>query len=138
MNIDDNLNTIFDLEPTEYKEIVPKKTDIIISDDVEVIVKNDFDNVRDNLYSLLDVGKEALDDMLEVSRQSENPRAYEVLGTMMKNLADMNQQLLDIHQQKQKIVAPVKQESAQVTNNNAIFVGSTTELAKMISDMNKG
>lgn len=137
MNIDDNLNTIFDLEPTEYKEIVPKKTDIIISDDVEVIVKNDFDNVRDNLYSLLDVGKEALDEALEVAKQSESPRSYEVVSTLLKQLADTNLYLMDIHEKKQKLnVTTNKNPQTQVTNN-AIFVGSTTELAKMISDMNK-
>ena len=67
--------------------------------------------------------------------------AYEVVGSIMKNLADMNQQLLDVHQQKQKLsgTEKIKEDpTKQITNNNAIFVGSTSELAKMIQNMNSG
>lgn len=141
MKIDDNLANIFDLEPTEYREIVPNpKTDIVISNNKEEIVDNDYANARDNLYSLLNVGKDALEDALEVAKQSENPRAYEVVGNMLKQLADMNQQLLDLHQQKQKLDSPNKKEkdAPQQVTNNAIFVGSTNDLSKLISDMNKG
>lgn len=141
MKIDESLANVFDLEPTEYKEIVPNpKTDITVSNNPSQVVDNDFDHVRDNLYDLLVTGKSALEDMLEVAKQSEHPRAYEVVGNLMKQLADMNQQLLDIHQQKLKVKVPEKTESgiSQVTNNNAIFVGSTNDLAKMITDMNKG
>lgn len=140
MKINDNLTQVFDLEPTEYTEIPSKtKKDIIVKDNKPDVIENDYENVRDNLYDLLSTGTSALEDMLEVAKQSEHPRAYEVVGNLMKQLADMNQQLLDIHQQKQKLEAPYKKEHAsQVTNNNAIFVGSTNDLAKMIQNMNNG
>ena len=80
--------------------------------------------------------KESLD-MLEVAKQSEHPRAYEVVGNIMKQLADMNQQLLDIHQQKQKLDVPNKKEqTGNVTTNNAIFVGSTNDLSRFLNNMN--
>jgi hypothetical protein len=85
-------------------------------------------------------GEDALMGALEVAKASEHPRAFEVVGTLMKQLADVNQQLLDLHRQKAKLDEPVKGVGGgkQVTNNNAIFVGSTTELNKMISNMQKG
>jgi hypothetical protein len=74
---------------------------------------------------------------IEVAKQSEHPRAFEVVGNLMKQIADINTQLMDLHQQKQKLDAPAKGES-KVTNNNAIFVGSTSELNKLINKMSKG
>jgi len=135
MKIDDSLANIFDLAPCEYKEIT--KTKPVVSSKPEEIIYDDYKAVRDNIYDLLETGKEALLDMLEVSKQSENPRAYEVTGNLLKQLADMNQQLLDIHQQKQKLDLPTKKEQ-QTTNvtNNAIFVGSTNDLSKLINNMN--
>ena len=75
---------------------------------------------------------------LSVAQQSEHPRAIEVVGNLMKQLADINQQLLDLHQQKVKLDATKKASKTEVTNNNAIFVGSTAELSKMLSTMSKG
>ena len=94
---------------------------------------------RSNLRELLTTGKAALEHALEVAKSSEHPRAFEVVGNLMKQLADVNQQLMDIHQQKQKLDGPkeVKKTGDRVTNN-AIFVGSTNELSKMIKNMNKG
>ena len=82
-------------------------------------------------------GQEALNAALEVAKQSEHPRAFEVVGNLMKQLADVNQQLMDLHQQKAKLDAPSKEGGAKVTNN-AIFVGSTSELNKLIQNMTKG
>jgi ABC-type proline/glycine betaine transport system substrate-binding protein len=81
-------------------------------------------------------GQNALYSALEVAKQSEHPRAYEVVGNLMKQLADVNQQLMDIHQQKAKLDGP--KESAQKVTNNAIFVGSTSELNKMIKKLKLG
>jgi hypothetical protein len=137
MKIDENLASIFDLEPINYKEVKEIKPALIVSNNSEKVIDNDYQNVRDNLYDLLETGKEALLDMLEVAKQSENPRAYEVTGNLIKQLADMNQQLLDIHQQKQKLDAPNKKEqTGNVTTNNAIFVGSTNDLSKFLNNMN--
>jgi hypothetical protein len=84
-------------------------------------------------------GEDALMGALEVAKQSEHPRAFEVVGTLIKQMADVNQQLMDLHKQKQQIEGVTSGGSSKsVTNNNAIFVGSTAELNKMISNMNKG
>jgi hypothetical protein len=142
MNIDDKLSEVFDLERIEYKQISPQRDDIVpaVVERKDEYIENDFDHVRGNIKELLSTGKSALYDMIEVAKQSEHPRSYEVVGTLMKQLADMNQQLLDVHQQKQKITGTEKKEekSSQITNNNAIFVGSTNDLATMIKNMNKG
>ncbi|CAB4126586.1 small terminase protein [uncultured Caudovirales phage] len=137
MNIDNNMNKIFDLEPAEYTEIPKKKTDIIVGEP-EKAIDNDFDHARDNLYDLLETGKDALLDMLEVAKQSEHPRSYEVVGNLLKQLADMNQQLLDIHAQKRKLEPGAMKEQSTSVTNNAIFVGSTNELQKLINNMNTG
>lgn len=136
MKIDDRLSEVFDLEPTTT---VPLVIDATTTLQVNDKIESDYDKSRTNLHELLIKGQEALNYALDVAKQSEHPRAFEVVGNLMKQLADVNQQLLDIHQQKQKLDAPSKAEAAKnVTNNNAIFVGSTSELSKMIKNMAKG
>jgi hypothetical protein len=141
MKIDDRLSEVFDL-PTITKtsaegEVVDASTGEIIQS-TEDKIEDDYEHSRNNLRELLITGQNALMHSLEVAKQSEHPRAFEVVGNLMKQLADVNQQLLDLHQQKQKLDAPKKAEAAKSVTNNAIFVGSTSELAKMIQNMNKG
>lgn len=141
MKIDDRLSDIFDVpKMTEPKagEVIDATTgEIIVSADDKI--ESDYEQSRKNLHDLLMKGHEALSHALEVAKQSEHPRAFEVVGNLMKQLADVNQQLMDVHQQKQKLDAPKAGEKAdKVTNNNAIFVGSTAELTKMIKNMNRG
>ena len=143
MKMNDKLSEVFDLEPIQYKEVAPRQEDIVPkSGNQDQHIENDYDHVRGNIRELLSTGRSALYDMIEVAKNSEHPRSYEVVGTLMKQLADMNQQLLDVHSQKQKLTGTEKKKeepsSNQVTNNNAIFVGSTSELAKMIQNMNSG
>lgn len=137
MSTDESLSKIFDLEPMPKQEIVEAEANVVsiqTSDKIE----NDYDKTRDNLNDLLVKGKEALETALTVAKQSEHPRAFEVVGNLIKQLADVNQQLMDIHQQKKKLEEPSKTVKSNNTTNNAIFVGSTAELSKMISNMTKG
>lgn len=143
MKIDETLSDVFDVEPMN----VDVQTGEIITVDNEVIppqndkIEYDYENTRNNLYSLLNQGQDALMHALSVAKQSEHPRAFEVVGNLMTQLADVNEKLMKLHEKKQKLDAPAKGEenkSKQVTNNNAIFVGSTTELNKMLSNLNKG
>lgn len=133
MNTDESLSKIFDIEPIE-QEILPaevRPAGIVTSDKIE----SDYDESRNNLKDLLDSGKTALEHALNVAKQSEHPRAFEVVGNLIKQLADVNQQLMDIHGQKKKLEEPTKgQQSKQVTNNS-IFVGSTADLSKMIKKL---
>lgn len=133
MSIDDKLSQVFDVAPAEKQEVLPA-LDVTHNHALE----NDFETSRSNLHSLLQQGQDALYHALEVAKQSEHPRAFEVVGGLVKHLSDVNTQLLDLHKRKQAIEAPSGKKEAAVTNNNAIFVGSTSELSKMLSDLKKG
>jgi hypothetical protein len=137
MKIDDSLSSVFDVQTMPQTEVITQNGEIISATNTKI--EDDFNVSRDNLRILLQQGQEALQKSLDVAMQSEHPRAFEVVGNLMKQLADVNQQLMDLHQQKQKLDEPSKAEKAkQVTNNNAIFVGSTAELNKLIKNMAKG
>lgn len=134
MSIDDKLSEVFDVTPIEKTEVVVQPT---IVDSSNADFERDFETTRSNLHSLLQQGQDALFHALSVAKQSEHPRAFEVVGGLVKHLSDINAQLLDLHKKKNSIEAPTKKETA-ITNNNAIFVGSTSELSKMLNDLRKG
>ena len=142
MKIDETLSEVFDIEPMEVKtgELITTTGEVVAPKDEKI--EYDYEKTRNNLHGLLQSGQDALLHALEVAKSSEHPRAFEVVGNLMKQLSDVNAQLLDLHEKKQKLDLPKsKQEesnSKQVTNNNAIFVGSTADLNKMLNNMNKG
>ena len=141
MKIDETLSDVFDVEPMNVDvstgEIITANNEVIVPQTEKV--EFDYRQTRNNLYALLNQGQDALIAALSVAKQSEHPRAFEVVGNLMTQLADVNEKLMKLHEKKQKLDAPVKKEeqSKQVTNN-AIFVGSTAELNKMIQNLNKG
>jgi archaellum component FlaC len=93
-------------------------------------IKKDYEYTRSNLYSIIEKGQEAINGILELAQESEMPRAYEVAGQLIKNVSDATDKLMDL-QKKLKDVEEVKQKGP--TNvTNALFVGSTAELAKLI------
>lgn len=134
MNTDESLSNVFDVEHVEpiTGEIVSVEMEEISTSDK---IENDYDISRNNLHSLIDQGKDALQHALEVAKQSEHPRAFEVVGALIKQLADVNQQLMDVHQQKKKLEEPSKAQQGKNVTNNSIFVGSTADLNKMIKQM---
>jgi len=136
MKIDETLSAEFGIEPMGKTEVITQTGEVI--NDSTNKIQDDFDVTRGNLRILLQQGQEALQKSLDVAMQSEHPRAFEVVGNLMKQLADINQQLLDLHQQKQKLDAPKEGSRKEVTNNNVIFTGSTAELNKLIKNMSKG
>lgn len=95
-------------------------------------VKDDFEYSRATYYELLDKGREGLDLMMEVARESEHPRAFEVLSGMIKQMSDVNDKLMDLQKKKVDLNGPKKEEKKQLTQNN-VFVGSTADLQKMLS-----
>jgi hypothetical protein len=143
MKQDDELSKVFGIEPLKQGEVISGGNEVVpASSKLEENTDYDYDSARNNLHKLLNQGQDALYHALEIAKQSEHPRAFEVVGNLMKQLADTNEQLLALSERKQKLDAP-KQEasgapSKQVTNNNAIFVGSTSELSNLIKNMNKG
>jgi len=106
------------------KEVEDKKSS---SDDI----KKDYEYTRGNLYSLIEKGQEAINGILELAQEAEQARAYEVAGQLIKNVADATDKLMEL-QKKLKEVEEEKQIKGPSTVNNALFVGSTAELAKML------
>mgnify|MGYP001038941230 FL=1 len=97
-------------------------------------VKNDYEYSRDTYYNLLEKGKESLELMIEVARESEHPRAFEVLSGMMKNMADINDKLMDLNK-KNKEINRKDDEPKQVGNTtNNLFVGTTADLQRLLHD----
>ena len=128
----DDLNDAFDVSNDIVQpEVVEKKIDKIkaLADDI----KKDYDYTRGNLYSIIEKGQEALNGVLELAQESEQPRAYEVAGQLIKSVSDATDKLMDL-QKKLKDVEEDKVTKGPSTVNNALFVGSTAELAKMLKD----
>ena len=101
-------------------------------------VKNDYEYSRDTYYNLLEKGKESLELMIEVARESEHPRAFEVLSGMMKNMADINDKLMDLNK-KNKEINRKDDEPNQVGNTtNNLFVGTTADLQRLLHNEEKG
>ncbi len=124
---------IIDIEP----EVITKSGERLVQLPEEDPIEYDYQKSRSNLYSLLSQGQDALNYALDVAKQSENSRSFEVVGNIIKQLADINYQLLDISEKKQKLSSKKSEDNTNViTNNNAIFVGSTTELTKILKQIN--
>jgi hypothetical protein len=128
------LEKILDIDPVDIQLANPPEVKPKDSDEPEDV---DFDYIRTNYYALIQQGSIAMNGALRVALESENPRAFEVVAVLMKNLADVNRQLLMTGEDKQKVklarkgsgtAAPVQ----QVTNNTAVFMGSSAELQKLL------
>ena len=130
-NLEDNMENILNLDVVPEPEVVKKES----KDDVEDRDK-DYAYTRGELYSLIDQGQEAVRGALEVAQESGHPRAFEVAVNAMKNVADMTDKLADLHK-KMKDLDEDKSGPTKVTNN-AMFVGSTAALQKMLKQMNGG
>ena len=140
MKIDNNLSQIFDIEQVKEGEVITKSGDVVVPEANKQSEKidYDYDKTRGNLHSLLSTGQEALMHALEIAKSSEDPRAFTVVGNLMKQLSDINSQLLDLHRQKQRLDTPESAKGQPTTDNktvtnNAIFVGSTAELSKLLN-----
>jgi|TARA_B110000259_G_scaffold78207_1_gene91683 hypothetical protein len=102
----------------------------------ETNIKSDYDKSRETYYDLIEKGQDALSMMMEVARESEHPRAYEVLSGMIKNVADVNDKLMDLNKKNkdiQKSDAPAIENTG--TTNNNVFIGSSTDLQRMLQDV---
>ena len=130
-----NLDDAFNITPTEVEvdetDVVVgvdrEKPDRLTKDDIE----KDYEYTRGNLYSIIEKGQEAINGILELAQDSEMPRAYEVAGQLIKSVSDATDKLMDL-QKKLKDVNEEQQSKGPNTVNNALFVGSTAELAKLL------
>ena len=95
-------------------------------------LNDDFEYSRATYYELLEKGKESLEDMMEVARSSEHPRAYEVLSNLIKNMADFNDKLMDLNKKRKDMDKKEEKLIGNTTNN--LFVGTTADLQKLLKD----
>ena len=98
--------------------------------------ETDFQYARENLYNLIERGQDGLEELLEIAKQSQHPRAFEVVGQMIDKLANNNKELLNLHKTKKDIQAEKTSGPTNVTN--ALFVGSTSELQKLLKGKTDG
>ena len=127
----EDLNNTFDVESQIVKKESTKISKDIKSDDFDV--EKDYEYTRGNLYSIIEKGQEALDSALELAIDGGQPRAYEVVGQLIKNVADATDKLLDL-QKKLKDLDENNSKKGSTTNvtNNSVFFGSTDELSKFL------
>ena len=100
-------------------------------------IKNDYEYSRQTYYELIEKGKDALDLAIEIAQQSEHPRAIEVLSGMIKNVGDVNDKLMDLNKKNKDIHKADLPMRAEGTTNNNLFIGSTTDLQRMLQDANE-
>ena len=122
--LDDAFNVETSIVPAEVEKVQKKEKQN--SDHVS----KDYEYTRGNLYSLIDKGQEAVDGILELAQESDQPRAYEVAGQLIKHVGDVADKLVDLQKKVADIEAPKKKEVN--TTNNTMFVGSTADLAKFL------
>jgi hypothetical protein len=131
-HVDKNLSSILN---TDYIPVVTEDNKNVIIHESDRSADNpDADYSRANYYNLIEKGNEALDGILEVARESQHPRAYEVAANMIKNLSDVTEKLMILQKQQQELQP---KESAAPTNINvdkAVFVGSTAELLRQLKN----
>lgn len=133
MRLEENMEDILNISAEVVAEPNPEKKERESNQDDR---QKDYEYTRGELYSLIDQGQEAVRGALEVAQESGHPRAYEVAVAAMKHVADMTEKLQDLHK-KMKDLDEEKKGPSRVTNN-AMFVGSTTELQKMLKEMGGG
>ena len=127
-NLDDAFNVESTIVPAEKVGITPEqKPDRLTKSDID----KDYEYTRGNLYSIIEKGQEAINGILELAQESEMPRAYEVAGQLIKSVSDATDKLMDL-QKKLKDVEEETQQKGPNTVNNALFVGSTAELQKIL------
>jgi predicted house-cleaning noncanonical NTP pyrophosphatase (MazG superfamily) len=127
----------------ELGEEVPKHDVKVINPTVENVPTvidsngnkdNDFQYARENLYDIIEKGRDAMEELLEIAKAEESPRAFEVFGQLLKNMTDTQSTLMELHQKKQKLENDGDRQEVSKAQNvtNALFVGSTADLLKLV------
>lgn len=131
-----NLDSIFNIEE-DTSETKISQTTVVSPIEVDKTlnikkdIESDYKYSRANIYSIIEKGQQAINGALELAQETESPRAYEVTGQLIKNVADATEKLLEL-QKKLKDIEEIKDIKGPSTVNNALFIGSTAELTKLI------
>ena len=127
----DNVLGIAEPEVTAVKDITPPKPVLVPETKLnEEDIDNDYKYQRENFYNLIERGQDAIDGILDLARESEHPRTYEVAGNLIKQVAEVTEKLGDLQAKMKKLKEVPNSAPQNVTN--ALFVGSTAELQKML------
>ena len=132
-NIDNHLDEVFGIVENPKKEIV--KTERVVPTITDDDSDTDFQYARENLYNLIERGTDGLEELLEIAKQSEHPRAFEVVQQTIGQLTTTNKELLNLHKTKKDIKV---EKGGPTSVNNNLFVGSTAELQKMLKAKKDG
>ena len=127
LRLDKELGVIEKIVPTTIPKIIPNTVEVSEED-----IEDDYKYQRDNFYNLVEKGSAAIDGILELAKESEHPRTYEVAGQLIKNVAEVTEKLGDLQEKMRRLKEVPSNAPKNVTN--ALFVGSTKELQKMLKD----
>tara|TARA_B100001287_G_C22487973_1_gene437596 strand:+ start:108 stop:524 length:417 start_codon:yes stop_codon:yes gene_type:complete len=126
----DILDEILDIEETTGKLVEEKPKDIIVRDDTLDDIDSDYKYQRENFYNLIERGQDAIDGILEVAKQSDHPRSYEVAGNLISQVAEVTEKLSRLQSSMKRLKEVPNNAPKNVTN--ALYVGSTAELQKLL------
>jgi hypothetical protein len=127
----DAINKALNIEGSIVDSDDQNSTEIIVPIDSKDHLQNDYEYVRAQLYSTMEKSQQLLNSIIEVAEDSNSPRAFEVAGQIIKSVGDTADKLIDL-QKKMKNIEEAGKGTSKVTNNNALFVGTTSELSKLI------
>jgi len=133
-NLDKNLSDVFDVTPIGGPEPAPKKQPLTTSykqPDMDSDLTDAYQQSKENLQGIIDQGQEAMYEILEIAKAGQHPRAFEVYATLLKNMTEANDRLLRI-QKEMRDISGIKKEASTTNIDKAIFVGSTSELSKLL------
>lgn len=133
-NFEKSMENIFDVTPTVKEElpVVKKETPLYNAPDLEQDLTDAYQESRENLQGIIDQGKEAMEEILNIAKAGQHPRAFEVYGTLLKNVVDANKELIAMQKQMRDMNG--KKEVTNTNIDKAIFVGSTADLGKLLKD----
>jgi hypothetical protein len=134
--VPDPISETLDIETSIVSSVTSAETEVVAELSAGELdqIQKDYDYTRGNLYSLVEKGQEAINGILELAQESDSPRAYEVAGQLIKSVADTTDKLIDLQKKMKDLKDTTQKGPTNVTN--ALFIGSTTELSKLLKQQN--
>ena len=139
-NFEKSMGEIFDIVTTPKTQILPKaksSTEVTTQDAMDDDLNDAYEQTKSNLQDLIDQGKDAMQEILQIAKDGQHPRAFEVYGTLLKNVVDANKELLSV-QKQMRTMDKAGRTAGTTTIDKAIFVGSTAELNRLIKGEKHG
>ena len=139
-----NMEEIFDVvpvtkEPPKTQQVATiEQNDVELNNTISEDLITDYNTVRDNYEEIIEQGKGAIETILEIAKDSQHPRAFEVAATLIKNVTEANEKLILLQKQVRDMIKPAAAPSGDTNIDKAIFVGSTTELLKALKPRDNG